>query len=68
MRFVCPICRNLLKRKELLLPVIERLSQLELFDAIIPLSALKQTGLEALREEVDGPLAPAYMDVMFWRA
>ena len=43
---------DLLKRKELLLPVIERLSRLELFDAIIPLSALKQTGVDQLREEV----------------
>jgi len=43
---------DLLKRKELLLPVINRLSMLNLFEAIIPISALKQTGLESLREEV----------------
>jgi GTP-binding protein Era len=41
-----------LKQKELLLPVIERLNKLDLFEAIIPISALKQTGLEMLREEV----------------
>jgi GTP-binding protein Era len=41
-----------LKQKELLLPVIERLSGLGLFEAIIPISALKQTGLDMLREEV----------------
>lgn len=41
-----------LKQKELLLPVIERLNDLGIFEAIIPISALKQTGLEMLREEV----------------
>ncbi len=41
-----------LKRKELLLPVIERLHGLDVFEAIIPVSALKQTGLDMLREEV----------------
>ncbi|MEM8768243.1 MAG: GTPase Era [Pseudomonadota bacterium] len=41
-----------LKRKEKLLPVIERLHGLDVFDVIIPISALKRTGLDALREEV----------------
>ena len=41
-----------LKRKELLLPVIERLAALDLFEAIIPVSALRQTGLDMLRDEV----------------
>jgi GTP-binding protein Era len=41
-----------LKQKEKLLPVIDRLDRLNLFDAIIPISALKGTGLEALRGEV----------------
>lgn len=40
------------KPKELLLPVIDRLSKLEVFDVIIPISALKGDGLEQLREEV----------------
>jgi GTP-binding protein Era len=41
-----------LQRKETLLPVIDRLSKLDLFEAIIPISALKQTGLIGLQEEV----------------
>ncbi len=41
-----------LKQKEKLLPVIERLHELGVFDVIIPISALKRTGLDALREEV----------------
>ena len=41
-----------LKQKEKLLPVIERLDGLGVFDVIIPISALKRTGLDALREEV----------------
>jgi len=43
---------DLLKPKELLLPVIERLAGMDLFEAIIPISALKNTGLDLLREEV----------------
>lgn len=46
------------KQKELLLPVIERLNNLGIFDVIIPISALKRTGLDALREEVFGRLLP----------
>lgn len=41
-----------LKRKELLLPVIDRLSRLEVFEVIIPISALKGDGLDSLRAEV----------------
>ncbi|MGE0625459.1 MAG: GTPase Era [Pseudomonadales bacterium] len=41
-----------IKRKELLLPVIDRLSRLDCFAAIIPVSALKGHGLEVLRDEV----------------
>ena len=41
-----------LKHKEQLLPVIDRLNRLELFEAIIPVSALRQTGLDQLRAEV----------------
>ena len=41
-----------LRKKELLLPVMERLSRLEIFDAIVPVSALKGQGLADLREEV----------------
>jgi GTP-binding protein Era len=40
------------RQKEQLLPVIDRLARLELFDAIIPVSALKGTGLDDLRQEV----------------
>ena len=43
---------DLLKPKERLLPVIERVAGYGLFDAIIPVSALKGSGLEMLREEV----------------
>lgn len=43
---------DLLKPKERLLPVIDRVDGYGLFDAIIPVSALKGTGLEMLREEV----------------
>ncbi len=43
---------DLLKPKERLLPVIERLDGYGLFDAIIPVSALKGSGLDMLREEV----------------
>lgn len=41
-----------IRRKELLLPVIDRLNQLGCFEEIIPISALKGLGLDALREEV----------------
>jgi GTP-binding protein Era len=41
-----------IKKKDLLLPVIDTLSRLDVFEAIIPVSALKQTGLDLLREEV----------------
>ncbi|HEY5646992.1 MAG TPA: GTPase Era, partial [Pseudomonadales bacterium] len=44
------------RRKELLLPVIDRLNQLGCFDAIIPISALKGLGLESVRKEVYGRL------------
>jgi GTP-binding protein Era len=43
---------DVLKPKELLLPVIERLAGYGLFQAIIPVSALKGSGLDMLREEV----------------
>jgi GTP-binding protein Era len=41
-----------MRQKEQLLPVIDRLARLELFDAIIPVSAIRGTGLEDLRREV----------------
>jgi GTP-binding protein Era len=41
-----------IRRKELLLPVIDRLNRLGCFEAIIPVSALKGQGLETLRSEV----------------
>jgi GTP-binding protein Era len=41
-----------IKRKENLLPVIDALNRRELFEAIIPVSALKEIGLDLLREEV----------------
>ena len=43
---------DLLKPKELLLPVIERLNSCDVFEAIIPVSALKGNGLDMLRDEV----------------
>jgi len=45
-----------IRPKELLLPVIDRLNQLGCFEAIIPVSALKGQGLDALRSEVFGRL------------
>ena len=41
-----------LQRKELLLPIIARLHALDVFQAIIPVSALKGTGVDELRREV----------------
>ncbi len=41
-----------LKRKEALLPVMDRLGKLDVFDAIIPISALKRIGLDGLQKEV----------------
>lgn len=41
-----------LPRRELLLPVMARLGELDLFDAIVPVSALKGSGLDVLREEI----------------
>ena len=41
-----------IRKKELLLPVIDRLSRLDCFAAIIPVSALKGLGLDVLRAEV----------------
>jgi len=41
-----------LKRKEVLLPVIERLHRLERFDEIFPVSALKDAGLPELRTAI----------------
>jgi GTP-binding protein Era len=40
------------RRKELLLPVIDRLNRKERFDEIFPVSALKDRGLEALRKAI----------------
>ncbi len=41
-----------IRQKETLLPVIDRLNRLGCFEAIIPVSALKGQGLDALRREV----------------
>jgi len=41
-----------LPRRELLLPIMARLGELDLFDAIVPVSALKGGGLDVLREEI----------------
>ena len=38
--------------RELLLPVMDRLNRLQCFEAIVPVSALKGQGLDALRKEV----------------
>ena len=43
---------DLLRPKNRLLPVIEKLQQLSLFAAIVPISALKNVGLDGLREEI----------------
>lgn len=48
------------RQKEVLLPVMDRLNKLGVFDVIIPISALKRTGLDALREEVFSRL-PAHV-------
>lgn len=41
-----------LKRKDVLLPAIERLRRLEVFEAMVPVSALKGQGLADLRGEI----------------
>ena len=43
---------DLLDRKELMLPQIEQLRQTGLFSEIVPLSALKNEGVETFRQEV----------------
>ncbi len=43
---------DLLKRKDELLPVIDNLRAFDVFDAIMPVSALKGEGVAALRDEV----------------
>ena len=43
---------DLLKRKDELLPVIDKLRAFDVFDAIMPVSALKGEGVAALRDEV----------------
>jgi GTP-binding protein Era len=43
---------DLVKQKEKLLPVIARLDAMGLFEAIIPVSALRGTGLDDLRDQV----------------
>ncbi|MEZ5549918.1 MAG: GTPase Era [Pseudomonadales bacterium] len=45
-----------LQRKELLLPIIHRLGGLDVFQAIVPVSALKGIGIAELRREVFGRL------------
>jgi GTP-binding protein Era len=47
-----------LVKKEILLPLIASYTNLHLFDAIIPISALYRDGLDALREEIKKKLAP----------
>jgi GTP-binding protein Era len=51
---------DLLRPKNRLLPVIEKLQQLSLFEAIVPISALKNEGLDGLRKEIFSrlPVAP----------
>ena len=44
--------------KEALLPIIDAFSKLHLFDAIIPISALKGDGMERLMEELKSRLRP----------
>ena len=44
--------------KEALLPIIEAFSKLQIFDAIIPISALTGDGIEGLMEELKSTLRP----------
>jgi GTP-binding protein Era len=44
--------------KEMLLPIMDALSQRQVFDAIIPISALKGDGIESLLEELKSRLRP----------
>lgn len=44
--------------KETLLPIIDAFSRLQVFDAIIPISALKGDGIEGLLEELKSRLRP----------
>ena len=43
---------DLVKDKDTLLPVIQQLAEYELFDEIVPLSALRNEGIERFREVV----------------
>ena len=43
---------DLIKDKTVLLPVIARLQELDLFEEVIPLSALRNDGVELFRERV----------------
>ena len=43
---------DLIQDKSLLLPIIDRVSKLQMFDEIIPVSALKKEGLDGFRQAV----------------
>jgi len=49
---------DLLKQKNALLPAIAHLQSLDCFDQVLPVSALRDTGLDALRKEVSSALPP----------
>ena len=61
---ICAINKIDLFEKHKLLPVMERLSALNLFTAIIPISALKEDGLNSLETEITRflPLNPPFYD------
>jgi GTPase len=47
---------DLLGDRRMLLPIIEKWQAIQKFDAVVPISALRQGGLEALRAELEGAL------------
>ncbi|PRP90808.1 GTPase Era [Enhygromyxa salina] len=53
---------DLLTERDLLLPIISKWQAVHAFDGVVPVSALRQRGLEALRAEVEQalPAGPAY--------
>jgi len=56
---------DLLGERDLLLPIIAKWQAIHAFDAVIPVSALRDQGLAALRAEVEGalPEGPALYDM-----
>ncbi len=61
---ICAINKVDQFEKELLLPMMEKLHALNVFEAVVPISALKEDGLDSLEKELKRflPLSPPYYD------